>query len=137
MNDDIYKSAGIIIRGGKLLVERSTGKTAFISPGGSIEAGEKGKQALVRELEEEFDIEVKESDLEEFGSFEAPASGQEHRTVYMQVFIVKRFKGQPKPSSEVEEIAWITSKNEQNLEIGSIFEHEVIPLLKTQRRISW
>lgn len=132
MKGDIHKVAGIIIRGRKLLVERSRGKQAFISPGGSIEAGETARQALVRELREEFDIDVNESDLEEFNTFNAPAAGQEHRIVHMQVFMVKKFDGEPRPSSEVEEIAWVTSANEQKLPLGSIFEHEVIPKLHKQ-----
>jgi 8-oxo-dGTP pyrophosphatase MutT (NUDIX family) len=130
MTDDIYKAAGIIIRDRKLLVERSQGKTMFIAPGGSIEPGETPKQACVRELKEEFDIDVDESDLEPFGEFQAPAAEQEHRTVFMTVFTVKKFAGEPRPSSEVEEIAWISADNTQGLMIGSIFEHQVIPRLK-------
>ena len=63
------------------------------------------------------------------------ASNNTHRIVHMQVFTVKKFSGEPTPSSEVEEIAWITSKNEQKLSLGSIFEHEVIPSLKAQNSI--
>lgn len=129
MNDNIYKAAGVIVRDRKLLVERSKGKTMFIAPRGSIEAGETPKQACVRELKEEFKITVAESDLVDFGEFQAPAAEQEHRMVYMTVYIVYKFKDEPKPSSEVEEIAWVTSANQDNLALGSIFEHEVIPRL--------
>lgn len=131
----IYKSAGIIVRDRKLLVERSKGKQFYIAPGGSIERDETPKLALVRELKEEFDIEVLEDDLEEFGKFDAPAAGQEHNTVHMQVFIVKAFIGEPVASSEVEQIAWVKSKNEMGLPLGSVFEHEVIPRLKAQNLI--
>ena len=129
-NGHIYKAAGIIIVGRKLLVERSKNKKFFIAPGGSIEEGETPEQALVRELKEEFDIEVKEKDLEKFGFFEATAAGQEHNVVHMYTFTVHNFEGDPKPSSEVEEIAWVTSENEQKLPLGSIFEHDVMPRLK-------
>ncbi len=131
----IYKAAGIVIQDRKLLVERSKGKEFFIAPGGSIEEGETEKQACVRELKEEFDIEVAEEDLEEFGRFEAAAAGQEDRIVHMAAFTVRRWLGEPTPRSEVEEIAWVTSANEQNLPLGSIFEHEVIPRLKSQNLI--
>jgi 8-oxo-dGTP pyrophosphatase MutT (NUDIX family) len=126
----IYKAAGIIVVDRKLLVERSRNKKFFIAPGGSIEDGETPKLALVRELQEEFNIDVKEENLEEFGFFEAAAAGQEHNTVHMHVFTIHDFEGVPHPSSEVEEIAWVNSKNEQKLPLGSIFEHEVIPILK-------
>lgn len=132
---DIYKAAGIIIRDRKLLVERSIGKEFFIAPGGQIEDGETATQALVRELKEEFDIDTQESDFELFGTFYAAAAGQEDRRLKMDVYVVCTFAGEPTPSSEVEEIAWVTSTNDQHLKLGSIFEHEVIPRLKEQNLI--
>lgn len=128
--DLIYKSAGIIIRDRKLLVERSQGKDFFISPGGQIEEGESIGKALVRELMEEFSIHTAEEDFEEFGVFEAEAAGREGVVVKIHVFIVKSWKGDPKPSMEVEEIRWIESSNPEGLKLGSIFEHDVIPRLK-------
>lgn len=72
-----YKAGGIIISGRRLLVERSKGKDFFVAPGGSVEADESPKQALIRELKEEFQIETNERDLKFFGTFEAPAADQE------------------------------------------------------------
>ncbi len=129
---DIHKAAGIIIRDKKLLVERSEGKDFFISPGGSIEAGETAKQALVRELKEEFTIDVREDDLEEFGTFEASAANDPDKVVVMNVFIVKTFTGEPKPDHEVEEVRWVTTADIGTLPIGSIFEHDVMPELARQ-----
>lgn len=125
---DIHKAAGIIVRDRRLLVERSKGKKFFIAPGGSVEDGETDEQALVRELEEEFNIIVHEEDLIKFGTFRAPAAGQEHRFVRMKAFTVVRWEGEPTPSAEVEEIAWVAS--DTALKLGSIFMHEVIPRLK-------
>ena len=132
---DIHKSGGIIIRDGKLLVERSFGKEFFIAPGGSIEAGETPRQALVRELQEEFAIDVREEDMQEFGVFYASAAGQETKVVRMDVFTVKGWNGEPRPNSEVEEIRWITSDIPKDIKVGSIFEHEVLPRLKKEALI--
>lgn len=132
---DIHKVAGIIIRDRKLLVEKDTDKEFFISPGGKPEPGETPKQALVRELNEEYLIGVTEEDLEEFGSFSAPASGQEHRTVYMDVFIVKKWVGEISYGHKVEKLLWLTSQIPEGIKVGSIFEHEVIPRLKAQNLI--
>lgn len=129
---DIHKAAGIIIKNKTLLVERSIGKEFFIAPGGQIEKGETAPQALKRELKEEFDIDTDESNFEFFGTFYAQAAGQEDRQLKMDVYIVKDYVGEPTPSSEVEEIAWVTSINEAALKLGSIFEHEVIPRLHAQ-----
>lgn len=132
---DIHKSGGIIIRDRKLLVERSVGKEFFIAPGGSIEEGETSTQALVRELQEEFMIDVLEDALEEFGTFYANAAGIDGKVVRMDVFTVKSWTGEPTPNSEVEEIRWITSQIPEGIKVGSIFEHEVLPRLKQQNLI--
>jgi 8-oxo-dGTP diphosphatase len=131
----IHKAAGIIIRDRKLLVEKSNNKEFFIAPGGSIEEGETPQQALVRELMEEFQIQVTEDDLEYFDTFSAPAAGQEEKQVVMEVFTVKKFTGEPTPDNEVEKIAWITSSIPIDMKIGSIFEHEVLPRLKANKLV--
>ena len=127
---DIYKSAGIIIVDRKLLVEKSLGKSFYISPGGSIELGETPKQALVRELNEEFTIDVNEVDLQPFGVFFAQAANDQKLIVKMEVFMVNKWLGKISASHEVEFIDWVDSKNTNNLPLGSIFEKEVIPKLK-------
>ncbi len=126
---DIHKAGGIIIRDRRLLVERSKNKDFFIAPGGKIEQGETSKQALVRELMEEFQIVVHQENLVPFGSFEAKAAGQENKIVHMDLFIVDVWDGEPTPDNEVEEIKWITSEP-VGIKVGSIFEHEVLPRLK-------
>ncbi len=132
---DIYKAAGVIIKDRKLLVEKSENKEFFIAPGGTIEEGETPKQALVRELWEEFEIKVNESDFEEFGHFDAKAAGQEEKVVHMNVFIVNKWEGEPSPHAEVKEILWVNSNLPKGIKVGSIFEHEVIPRLKEQNLI--
>lgn len=127
---DIHKAAGFIIRDRKLLVEKSRNKEFFISPGGSIENGETAKQALARELMEEFQITVEESNMEAFGTFSAAAAGNESKMVVMEVFMIKAFQGEPTPDNEVEKIAWINSSIPQGMKVGSIFEHHIIPPLK-------
>lgn len=127
----IHKAAGILIQNRKLLVERSKGKEFFIAPGGSIEPGETPEQALIRELMEEFQITVLPEDLERFGIFTAAAAGQEDKIVQMDVFTVCQWQGEPTADNEVEEIRWITSQPEDGIKIGSIFEHDVVPRLKS------
>ena len=137
MNEaDIYKAAGILIRDGKLLVEHSTGKDFFLAPGGKLMSGETSEQALVRELKEEFQIDVAQDDLVPFGTFSAEAAGQPGKQVHMEVFIVKVWRGVPTPDNEVEEIRWITSDIPTDMKLGSIFEHEVVPRLKQKGMIA-
>lgn len=116
----------------KLLVERSRGKDFFIAPGGKIESGETAKQALVRELREEFRIDVREVNLVPFDTFLAAAANHPGQQVHMQVFIVTKWQGDIVPDSEVEEIRWLTSEIPADVQVGSIFAHEVLPRLHQQ-----
>lgn len=127
---DIYKAAGILIKGRKTVVERSAGKPAYVQPGGRIDAGETAEQAVVRELKEELDINVDAKDLEPFGAYSAQAVNHPNQQVHMQVFMVKKWRGTIKPNSEVEELLWVDSNLPKDVEIGSIFVHEIIPRLK-------
>lgn len=130
--DDIYKAAGIIIVGRKLLFTRAEGMEVFIDPGGQIEQGETAKQALVRELKEELSIDVNEDDLEAFGEYSAEAANHKGRSVHMQAFIVKKWSGEIKASAEIEELLWLTSDLPSNLKVGSIFGGKVLPKLHEQ-----
>lgn len=128
---DIYKAAGIIIKDRRLLVERSKGKDVFVAPGGKLEPGETSMQAVIRELKEEFQLDITEDDLEEFGTFYAEAAGSHNtgKQLRMDVFIVKN-AGEIAPDSEVEEVRWLSSDIPADVEVGSIFAHEVLPRLK-------
>ena len=134
-SQDIYKASGLIIVDRKVLVERSKGKEYFIHPGGKIEQGETSKQAVIRELKEEFQIDVSEEDLELFDKNSAPAANSPEVDVHMEVFLVKKWQGEIKPDSEVEEIRWLTSAVPQDIKVGSIMEHETIPKLKAENLI--
>jgi len=134
-DQDIYKASGIIIKDRKVLVERSVGKEYFIHPGGKIEPGETARQAVVRELKEEFQIVVQEEDLELFDKNSAPAANSPEVDVHMEVFIVKKWQGEIIPDSEVEEIRWLTSDIPKDIKVGSIMEHETIPKLKAENLI--
>ena len=127
---DIHKSAGVLLQQGKFLIARSKGKGYFIAPGGKVEPGETTAEALCRELNEELGITVIPNDLLEFGTFFAPAAGQQDRQLQMDVFIVCNWTGEPRASCELEEIKWIDSQHPSDIELSSIFKHNVLPKLK-------
>lgn len=126
---DIYKAAGILIQNRRLLVTKSFNKDIFVSPGGKLEPGETSRQALIRELQEELHLTVGEPDLTEFGNFSAPAAGNEANLVHMTVFLVAHWTGDLAPGREIESLAWVDSVSAQDIQIGSIFKHDVIPRL--------
>jgi 8-oxo-dGTP pyrophosphatase MutT (NUDIX family) len=125
----IYKAGGVIVRDRKFLATRSFGKNFFIAPGGKLEQEETPIQALARELAEEVQIEIDIDSLEHLGTFEAEAIGQEDVRLVMDVYMINDFNDDPIPSSEIEEIRWINTQT-QDIVLGSIFEHEIMPLLK-------
>lgn len=134
-NNDIFKASGIILQDRKVLTERSVGREYFIHPGGKIEAGETAKQAVIRELKEEFCIDVREEDLELFDTNSAPAANSPEVNVHMEVFLVKKWQGKIIAASEVQEVRWLTSDVPKDIKIGSIMEHETIPKLKAENLI--
>lgn len=127
---DIHKAMGILIRDRKVLVSRSKGKTVFIGPGGKLEDGETAQEALVRELHEELQIQVRAADLQEFGTFSALAAGDESKTVLAHVFLVSEWEGEIAANNEIEEILWICSDIPPSIDVGSIFRDDVLPRLK-------
>jgi len=131
---DIHKAGGVIIKDRKVLVARSINKDSFMTPGGKLENEETPVQALKRELMEEIQINVDTNTLEHLGTFEAEAAGKAGVNLRMDVYLVKDFMGEPRPSSEIEEIKWIGTQT-RGIEIGSIFEHDVMPLLKQRNLI--
>lgn len=126
---DIHKAGGVIIKDRHFLVTRAQGKDIFVAPGGKLEPGETAVQALLRELMEEVQVSAQEQDVEQIGTFKAQAAGNESKTVEMEVFLVRNPQGEPVPTSEVEEVMWVNSQT-TGVNIGSIFEHDVMPLLK-------
>ncbi len=128
---DIHKAAGVLIQDRKFLITRSKGKSFFIAPGGKLESGESVSDALRRELKEELQIEVSTTDLKELGTFYALAAGQDDKYLQMDVLIVEKWVGEIVPAAEVEEIMWINSTLPEGIELGSIFQHDVLPKLKS------
>lgn len=127
----IHKAAAVLIRDRKLLVERSAGKEFFVAPGGKLEKEETPIKALVRELNEELGIEITGSDCTFLDTYYAQAANSPEKPLRMDVYIVVGWNGEIL-AKEAQELAWITSENKANLPIGSIFEHDVVPLLKAK-----
>lgn len=89
-----------------LLAERPAGKSMaglWEFPGGKVEAGERPEQSLIRELNEELGITVKEDCLAPF-AFASHDYGQFH--LLMPLFICRRWDGVVQ-AMERQRLAWV------------------------------
>ena len=82
-----------------------------------------------------FNIKVNQDELEMFGTFSATAVAENDKTIKMIVYIVKKWEGKISPMNETKKIAWINSNHPENMKVGSIFEHKVIPKLNKLKMI--
>ena len=111
-------TAGLLmIENRKLLLAYSRNKQCFYLPGGKIDEGETPVQALCREIAEEMNTKVDESDLNYYTHITAPAYGEEKGVVMEQdcFFIQRRLM--PRASAEVGELKYF-SLNEYLSEIN-------------------
>lgn len=126
---DIHKAAGIIIRDRRVLLARSKGNDVLVPPGGKLKPDEDSQTALARELKEEGGIVVDEKNMTFLGTFYAIAAGGSGKRLRMDVFLVDYPEGEINSQSEIEELVWTTSALPEGREIGSIFEHNIVPKL--------
>src|SRR6266404_3043813 len=107
----IDKPALVEIKNGKILVARSKkNPDTFYMPGGKPERKEDGttetdQEALIREIREELNIELKPETIKPFGSFEAQAHGRPEGTIVRMNCYKSEYEGEPKANPEESEIA--------------------------------
>ncbi|MFF5213122.1 NUDIX domain-containing protein [Streptosporangium sp. NPDC000396] len=108
MNNTIDKIAWIHLDNGRILSTRSRGKNVYYLPGGKREPGETDLDTLTREIDEELSIAIIPTTATHVGTYQAQAHGHaEGATVQMTCYTADH-RGTPAPSSEIEEIAWLT-----------------------------
>ncbi|MBR6046125.1 MAG: NUDIX hydrolase [Ruminococcus sp.] len=119
MSDYTKSVAGVVIRGGKVLLARHTygrGAGKLICPGGYIEPGESPEAAVVREYREETGVEVRPKEL--------IAVRFNNRDWYM-VFRAEYVSGTPASDhNENSEVVW--------LETEKALEDETVPYLSKE-----
>lgn len=104
----IDKIAWIRLEDGRILSTRSRGKDVYYIPGGKREPGETDVQALVREIREELDVAIAPGSAAHAGTFQAQAHGHAAGVDVRMTCYTADYQGTLAPSSEVEELAWLT-----------------------------
>lgn len=104
----IDKIAWIRFDAGRILSTRSRGKDVYYLPGGKREPGETDLQTLVREIDEELAVAITPETAQHFGTFQAQAHGHAAGIVVRMTCYTAGYRGTLTPSSEIEEIVWLT-----------------------------
>ncbi len=102
----IDKLAFIELKDRKVLETCSYGKDKWYIPGGKRDGGESDEQALIREIQEELQVDLIPETIKYYGVFEAQAHGKPEGTVVRMTCYTARYNGELTPSAEVEKMDW-------------------------------
>ena len=130
----IKKSALTVIKDNKLLVVRAKGSSYFLMPGGKPKEGETEIAALKREIMEELCCGIGDASLTLLGRFEDFTSDGKSR-VAIDLFAGELI-GEPKPSSEIEELKWISAADAINPFLTPIVKKQILPFLVGKKMLS-
>ena len=125
-----YLSAAMIIDGNdRLLLVRKRNTVKFMLPGGKIDQGESAIEALVRELQEEIDLNIAESDATFIQEYEAAAANEPDYRIQSQLFqVMLPANTIIEPQAEIEEIVWLASNHIPALQFAPLVEEKILPL---------
>ena len=99
--------AWVHVRDGRVLCVRSRGRDVLYSPGGKRELGETDEQTVAREAREEVGVTLIPGTFRLVTVIDEVAHDQAPGTRVRMACYTADHEGEPHPSAEVSEIAWI------------------------------
>ena len=114
---------------GRTLLVRKRGTTAFMQPGGKIEAHELPVHALARELEEELDLQIDPAQAIFLGQFSAPAANEPGCVVQADIFQLT-INADVSPAAEIEEVIWIDPATEGDVVLAPLTRDVILPFYR-------
>jgi 8-oxo-dGTP pyrophosphatase MutT (NUDIX family) len=127
---ELIRIAAAVINdaGGRILLVRKAGTSAFMQPGGKFEPGEMALETLARELEEELGLDLEAAPVQFLGLFTAEAANEPGQLVQAALYRVIA-DGPVRQGAEIAEIAWIDPADCAGLELAPLTRKHVLPLL--------
>lgn len=95
-------TAGLIVtKNNQLLLAYSNNKNAWYLPGGKIDKGETSREALIREIREELNIDLQPDKIENYKHISAPAYGENPELIMEQDTFRYNLTEKIQPSHEI------------------------------------
>ncbi|AJY47714.1 NUDIX hydrolase [Martelella endophytica] len=130
MNDTIRIAVALIINHrGEMLLVRKRATTAFMQPGGKIDAGETPIAALVRELQEELSLSCRAEDFVYEGRYSEKAANEPGMIVEAEAF---SWFASPKvaPAAEIEALKWLPVDGPFEVERAALTANHLFPIAR-------
>ena len=126
---EIHIAAAIILnKKNQMLLVRKKNTHRFMQAGGKIEKGETPLQALLRELDEELQIQPDPTQIYYHGEFRAPAANEPGHTVHAHIYQLT-WHNPIQIAAELEEARWEYPTDAPQLLLAPLTEHFILPLL--------
>ena len=118
----------------ELLVVRKKNTAVWMLPGGKLDVNETPTEALIRELQEELQIEIDASTLRFIGSFDAIAANEADTFVNAQAFLARLPTGKtPIHGAEIAEMKWLPLSMSTQSDIAPLLRDSIIPSLQAMQ----
>jgi 8-oxo-dGTP diphosphatase len=128
-------AAVVLNDAGETLLVRKRGTTAFMQPGGKMDADETEVAALEREIAEELGCTLEPSSCRALGRFTARAANEPGRRVEAALFSA-RLRGEIRLDAEIVEAVWIDPDDEATLELAPLTRRHALPLARELRGLT-
>ena len=112
---------------GRVLLVRKRGTTAFMQPGGKLDAGEDDISALSREISEELGCRLDLTSVRPLGAFDAVAANEPGFRVKANLYHAD-VTGAVTPSQEIDEAIWIDPAAPGDIHLAPLTRDHVLPL---------
>ncbi|KGD72013.1 hypothetical protein HA49_14545 [Tatumella morbirosei] len=120
-------AAVITDRQQRMLLVRKKNTRYFMQPGGKIEPQESAQAAVIRELQEELGVSLKDSLLTPMGEFTDDAANEPGYMVHATLFRHEQPLSEVVAAAEIEEVRWVSREEASSILLAPLTKNIIIP----------